>query len=169
MKRFGLALALFLALGSTVRADFNDGVYALMSGQSEKALQTFIPLAETQDHPYAQHMLGMMYFKGQGVPQDYAEAAGWFQRAAEQGVSQAQYKLGELYEEGKGVTQDYEYAFAWYSVADALQHKKAAPRVQATEARLNEEELNAARRLAKQFISKYGEAPEAVVEGESSP
>lgn len=167
MKRLSLALALGLtALCGPARADFNDGVYALMNGQVDKALQTFIPLAEAQNHPYAQYMLGMMYFKGQGVEQDSVEAAKWFQKAAEQGVSQAQFKLGELYATGNGVTQDYESAYAWYSVADALGHKRAADALVLAQENLNAEELNEAKRLAGQYTTKYGKSPEAVLESE---
>lgn len=37
----------------------------------------------------AQFNLGLMYYKGQGVPQDYEEALRWFKEAAEQGDAQA--------------------------------------------------------------------------------
>jgi len=33
---------------------------------------------------------GLMYDKRQGLPQDYAEAAKWYQKAAEQGFAEAQ-------------------------------------------------------------------------------
>ena len=33
----------------------------------------------------AQARLGWMYEKGEGVPQDYAQAAAWYLKAAEQG------------------------------------------------------------------------------------
>ena len=48
-----------------------------------------------------------MFAKGQGVPQDYAEALKWFRKAADQGEATAQYDLGVLYAEGQGVSQDY--------------------------------------------------------------
>ena len=41
-----------------------------------------------------------MYTFGQGVPQNYTEAAKWYRLAAEQGNAQAQYNLGFLYAEG---------------------------------------------------------------------
>ena len=44
----------------------------------------------------AQYNLGVMYAKGQGVRQDYAEAVRWYRRAAEQGDVQAQSNLGVL-------------------------------------------------------------------------
>ena len=51
-----------------------------------------------------------MYYKGQGVTQDYAEAATWHRRAADQG---AQVSLRDMYYKGQGVTQDYAEAATW--------------------------------------------------------
>jgi hypothetical protein len=65
----------------------------------------------------AQYNLGYDYYLGQGVPQDYALAAVWWRKAAEQGNSSAQGNLGLLYFEGQGVQQDYIQAGAWYRKA----------------------------------------------------
>jgi TPR repeat protein len=65
----------------------------------------------------AQFNLGVMYAKGQGVAQDYAEAATWYRKAAEQGYAPAQCKLGTMYSQGHGVTQDYAEAMKWYRKA----------------------------------------------------
>ncbi len=43
-----------------------------------------------------------MYDKGQGVPQDYAEAMRWYRSAAEQGNAKAQSNLGIMYLVGQG-------------------------------------------------------------------
>ncbi len=56
----------------------------------------------------------MMYYKGQGIPQDHAEAARWSRKAAEQGDANAQINLGIMYEEGQGVAQDYAEALNWF-------------------------------------------------------
>ena len=58
-----------------------------------------------------------MYFKGQGVQQDYAAAASWYGRAAEQGDAKAQYNLGVMSGEGRGVPQDFVAAVNWYKKA----------------------------------------------------
>jgi hypothetical protein len=58
-----------------------------------------------------------MFLIGQGVPQDYAEAAVWFRKAAEQGYAYAQSMLGHAYENGQGVPQDYAQAALWYGKA----------------------------------------------------
>lgn len=74
--------------------------------------------AEAGD-PQAQYNLGVMYDIGQGVPQDYTEAAKWYTKAAEQGHADAQLKLGVMYAKGRGVPQDYAEAAKWFtSVAE---------------------------------------------------
>ena len=48
---------------------------------------------------------------------DYAEAAHWYRRAADQGNSEAQNNVGWLYENGRGVAQDYGEAMRWFLLA----------------------------------------------------
>jgi TPR repeat protein len=48
---------------------------------------------------------------------DYAEAAKWFRKAAEQGDADARYNLALMYDVGMGVTQDYAEAVKWYRKA----------------------------------------------------
>ena len=44
----------------------------------------------------------------------FAEAALWYQRAAEMGISTAAYNLGTLYYNGQGFPQDYAKALYWF-------------------------------------------------------
>ena len=62
---------------------------------------------------------GSDYYYGNGVPQDYAEAAKWFRLAAEQGYTDAQFFLGLVYQDGKGVLQDNVMAHMWYNITSA--------------------------------------------------
>ncbi len=52
------------------------------------ALRLFRPMAAKGDAA-AQFHLGLMYAKGQGVTQDYAQAVNWYRKAAEQGGAEA--------------------------------------------------------------------------------
>ena len=61
---------------------------------------------ELRRSPIVQHGLGIQYLEGKGVPQDYAEAAKWFLKAAEQDFPLAQFNLGLMYVGGIGVPQD---------------------------------------------------------------
>jgi TPR repeat protein len=58
-----------------------------------------------------------MYYKGERVPQDYAEAAKWFHQAATQGQAGAQFQLAWMYDDGRGIPQDYVKALKWYRKA----------------------------------------------------
>ena len=51
----------------------------------------------------AQFNLGLCYYNGDGVLQDYNQAAYWFTKAAEQGDASSQYSLGLCYNTGEGV------------------------------------------------------------------
>ena len=65
----------------------------------------------------AQFEVAAIYSEGRAVPQDYRQAAIWYERAAAQGFAPAQYRLGNLYENGNGVTKDLETARRWYQRA----------------------------------------------------
>jgi uncharacterized protein len=74
----------------------------------------------------AQANLGVMYFKGDGVTQNYTEAAVWLRKAAEQGDVQSQYNLGILYDTGKGLPQNSGEALKWYRKAAENGYPQAA-------------------------------------------
>jgi uncharacterized protein len=63
----------------------------------------------------SQAHLGGLYVTGTGVPVDYAEAAKWLRKAADQGNAGAQNAVGWLYENGYGgVEKDPANAVQWY-------------------------------------------------------
>ena len=161
MTRVLITVLTALALAAPARADFNDGVVALMTGKYAEALQTFVPLAEASNHAYAQYFLARMYATGQGVEKDPKTAAEWYRKAAEQGVADAQYRLGALYESGDGVPGDMEYAYGWYSVAAHLGNAKGQEAFSKAKARLSADELVQADKLSRELIKKYGVVPES--------
>lgn len=156
------ALAICIAFTTSVaHADFNDGVVALLTGKYDEALQTFVPLAETSDHAFAQYFLGRMYASGQGVEQNNETAAEWYRKAAEKGVGDAQYRLGQLYEEGSGVPKDLEYAFGWYSVAAHVGNAKGVESAARMKDALSAQELVEAEKLARDLVQKHGAVPDS--------
>ena len=66
--------------------------------------------AAGQGYAKAQFNLGLMYYNGRGVRQDYTKAVQWYRKAAEQGDAKAQSNLGVMYDNGQGVRQDYTQA-----------------------------------------------------------
>ena len=73
--------------------------------------------AQTQGYAAALNNLGIMYAGGRGVPQDDAQAVGWYRLAAEQGYAAALNNLGVMYAGGRGVPQDDAEAGHWYRLA----------------------------------------------------
>ena len=65
----------------------------------------------------AQTALGVCYYDGRGVEQNYEEAVKWYRKAAEQGTAAAQNNLGLCYRNGRGVEQNDEEAVKWYRKA----------------------------------------------------
>jgi TPR repeat protein len=75
--------------------------------------------AAEQGDAKAQHKLGGMYYRGEGVAQNYSKALTWYQKSAAQGNAAAQFILGTMFHFGRGVAQDYGQALAWYQKAAA--------------------------------------------------
>ena len=66
----------------------------------------------------ANYAAGNNYYNGaNGVAQDYAEAAKWYRKAADQGYAEAQCMLGNMYYDGWGVPQSDTEAAQWYRKA----------------------------------------------------
>ena len=92
--------------------------------QNEDDISAVTKQAEQGDAD-AQCSLGKMYYDGQGVPQDYAEALKWSRKAAEQGNADAQNRLGVMYDNGRGVPQRYAEAVMWFLKAAEQGHANA--------------------------------------------
>ena len=97
-----------------VSADpFKDGTTAYDRGEYAAAAQLLRSPAD-KGKADAQFLLGDMYSKGDGVPQNLADATKWYHKAADQGLAEAQFRLGFIYVEGLGVPQDYAEGVSWY-------------------------------------------------------
>ena len=124
VKQLAVAGVLVVGLSGPVVAGFDEGEAAYERGDYETAYKELLPLALAGDAA-AQFNLGLMYDRGHGVPQDDAEAAKWFRKAAEQVDALAKYSLGVMYREGQGVPQDYAKAMKWFRAAAAQGEAKA--------------------------------------------
>lgn len=63
--------------------------------------------------------LAAAYLSGDGVPQDNAQAAHWYLKAAESGNPEAQNQVGYFYQTGIGVRVDLERAAHWFQLASS--------------------------------------------------
>lgn len=93
--------------------------------------QKWLGLAAAQGNAQAADRLGWIYYRGNGVPQDYAEAANWYRRAAAEGNLDAMTRLGNLYREGKGVPRDPAAGRAWINKANEIATRPARMRLYA--------------------------------------
>ena len=123
---------------------------------------TYYLTAAEQGDAYAQDNLALMYFTGQGVPQDYVLAALWYRKAAEQGYTDAQFNLAGMYFTGQGVAKDAIEAHKWYNLAAAKASADDQARYQAwgaaTAKQMTAEQLAAARTLAREWQAAFDKA-----------
>jgi TPR repeat protein len=153
--RLLLFVMLSTALAPNARADaFAQGARAYDRQNYLLAERILMPLAEYWD-PRAQTYIGVMYLRGQGVPQNFLVAAYWLHLAAGAGFPEAQYFLGLMYDKGQGVPQDFVMAHAWLNLAVA----HAGPRARvhwvlmrdAVGSKMSEAQLWEARKLAYEW------------------
>jgi TPR repeat protein len=67
--------------------------------------------------PEVMYLTGLMFDRGEGVPQDYQEAFKWYVLAAAAGQAGAMNSLGLMYASGHGVSQDHAEAMKWWTKA----------------------------------------------------
>jgi TPR repeat protein len=109
-------LALSLTSVATARADLEAGKRAWDQGDYATALKELTPLAE-QGNADAQVLLGLMYFRGQGVSKDPSLALKWYKAAADQGNADGQAHLGSMYLMGMGVKRNASQALKLWKLS----------------------------------------------------
>jgi uncharacterized protein len=117
---FALGMLVFIfGPASVVAADgFREGTAAFAAHNYTRAARIFSDLAVRGD-ARAQTYLGFMFANGEGVPQNFIVAAGWYRCAVRQNFPSAEYLLGLQYDKGQGVPQDYVAAYALLDLAVA--------------------------------------------------
>jgi uncharacterized protein len=88
-----------IGLSSTKALNADAAYAAHLRKKYATALRLARPLAAEGD-ARAQSLLGNLYYRGRGVPQDHNEALKWFRRAANQDDVAAQFYLGLMFSEG---------------------------------------------------------------------
>lgn len=67
-----------------------------------------------RDEPGAQRLLARRYASGNGVRQDWGQAARWYLRAANNGDAPSQFALAHCFRQGKGVAPDAAACAYWF-------------------------------------------------------
>lgn len=112
---FSIAVSTLLALPATAD-QLDDAALAIDRKDYSRAAQLLEPLAEAGDST-AQMLLGNLYNRGEGVPENPSTAVKWLRKAAEQSVSLAQVGLGFALYSGRGVEQNKVEAAKWFTNA----------------------------------------------------
>ena len=118
----------------------------------EAAYETCSVAAEQGDAE-AQLFLGVMYFNGNGITQDYTEASRWYHAAAIQGYSAVQHNMAVMYSNGYGVPQDLILAHVWYNIANANGYIISAQFRDRVASKMTADQITQAQALARQCIN----------------
>ena len=88
------------------------------------------------------------------MPQDHAEAAKWYRRAAEQGHTPAQNMLGVMYKQGEGVPENFVLAYHWYNLAAAQGNETAKEDKTHLQNMMTAAQITEAQKLSREFKPK---------------
>src|SRR5690349_21820526 len=114
---FALVVAAVAAQAQSLEERMRTAAAAYEHKDYATAVAVWRPLAE-QGNAEAQTLLGAMYWSGDGLPRNHAEAAKWYLRAAQQGYARAQNDIGFMYGFGEGIPpRDDVLAYKWISLA----------------------------------------------------
>ncbi len=110
--------------------------------------------------PLAQFNLGLMYYKGRAVRQDYTEAVKWWRLSAEKGFAEALNNLGMMYGNGDGVPQDYVEAHKWFDLAAShhppgRKHHKSVRDRDFLVKKMTSSQIAEAQRLAREWMEAF--------------
>ncbi len=124
MRLSPMPLVLLALVSCFVKADYQLGLEAYQKGDYARAFSEWIKVVASAPEAVnpailaeSQYAIGMLYWMGQGVPQDTVAAANWLRQAAEMNHAGAQAKLGYLYTTGQGVPQNDFEALKWLQMA----------------------------------------------------
>ena len=122
-------------------------------GDFANAIKDWILLGEDGDEK-AQYFLGLIYYKGKGVPQDHKTAIKWYTLSAEQGYAEAQFNLGLMYVLGEGVIEDMVYAHMWFNISASSGSEKGKGLKDLLTEEMTPSQIEKAQRLARECVKK---------------
>jgi localization factor PodJL len=115
----------------------------------------------------AMHNLAVLYAEGIDGKPDYAVATQWFRKAAAYGVVDSEYNLAILYARGVGTEHNLAESYKWFALAAKGGDKDGGKKSLEIAARLDEQELSAARRSVEAFIPDV--QPEEAISAKAPP
>jgi TPR repeat protein len=95
------------------------------AAEKEPEKETEPPREVAPQSPVAINSMANMYYRGDGVKQDYVKALYLYKKAAGQGHMASVITVGYMYEYGQGTRVDYAVAMQWYQRAAAQGYASA--------------------------------------------
>ncbi|MGD8568568.1 MAG: tetratricopeptide repeat protein [Gammaproteobacteria bacterium] len=136
-------------------SEFSKALAAYQHSDYRTAERAFKKLA-AQGQAEAQRLLGRMFDKGQGVPQNYRKAVAWYRRAAERRDPAAQYYLGLKYANGHGVKKNPSQAYIWFAISFNNGYEMAARPLRVLNRSMSTRDRQKALQAVVQLMEKYG-------------
>jgi TPR repeat protein len=109
--------------------------------------ERWLSKAANQGDAFGAHLLGSLKLE----KSDYAGAAAWFRKAAEQGLPQAQQQLGSMLKEGKGIPVDKFEACVWLLLSFEAGNQSAAEDLKRLETDLTSQQIEQAKSRVREF------------------
>jgi len=137
-------------------------IAAYDNGQYDLVVKHLAPIAAS-NYPEAEELLGILYYKGQGVQEDDETAVAWLTKASDAGRPLAQHYLANLTYAGKGTPQDPVTALMWLYIAvvhypDGPDKARALQDRTSLAARLSRRDRARAYEMARDWLKKKDEA-----------
>ena len=117
LGNFAMTLKIHLLLALIVWVGFAPYAWAEEKAATREGPTEELRAKAEKGDAESQFILGLIYFRGDGVPMNKAEAVKWFHKAAEQGDARAQFLLGVMYSNGRGIPKDETEAVKWWRKA----------------------------------------------------
>jgi hypothetical protein len=94
--------------------------YRKLFSHSQTPVTETATLTTDYENADVQFSMGFMFASSVGVAQDYAQAAEWYRKAADQSHPLAQFNLAMMYAKGQGVARDDAESVVWFGKAARL-------------------------------------------------
>jgi len=111
------------------RADIAEAPKSMTPAQLAEASETarallakkvaLLEAATAKADSAAKFKLGLMFYLGTEIPKDLPSAAGWFEKAGEQGHAEAPALLAGMFFSGEGVKKSFAETYKWHGIAKA--------------------------------------------------
>jgi hypothetical protein len=111
-----IVFALYSAISTSGEQYHKEAEAFYKNKNYAKALELYKKSTD-KGYPKAFYNIGVMYTRGEAVPQNFAEAAKWYQLAAAKGNADGQYSHGANYLSGIGVEKNVGEALRWINLA----------------------------------------------------